>query len=636
MRRFLFVALGCVLTLFFSHAPVQAATLTPGELIRSSQPAVYYYSSDGQRHAFPNEQIYFTWYTNFDPVVTVSDETLASIPLGANITHKPGARMVKIQTDPKVYAVARGGVLRWIVSEEVAKSIYGTDWNTLVQDLPDSFFPSYSIGTSILSANDFSPYSEFSNSQTIGYDLDLRRNLLAQKTDPPTTQNPTPVAPAVLPAPAPPSTPSTPPATQPSTTPTTPTVPSAPAFPTINPAYPLLTVHVQAVQVSNDDGSRAANINTDQVKRWVDKANEVYAQASVRLLFDPSTDFSSVRSSVLNAMAGNSDANWDLEVETGNKIAADHAGKLTVFFIHGPGTGPTGGAFSSLNYNFVEMPGFNDTSVCGSQNIGIMAHEVGHYLGLAHTFARTFASSTEAESFFAANGSTPAIFDGDGLSDTPPDPFIGLPANQCDPGPTITLKDQALQLPYLNIMSYYYSSGVDRTELTPQQIAIMRWVMGLRSKNDMSTPTNRNVPDAIEFETLPVHDQVNAATGVQNMSGFGDAPRWSGDRQSFTAASSDGLVEFSVFVSSTGRYRLDLYATTAPDYGSIQTLVDGNALGIPNDLYTRFVLPTGRLSVGTVDLTAGTHTLGFHVIGKNDASSGYLFGLDAFTLTPVQ
>jgi len=111
--------------------------------------AVYYCGSDGKRYAFPNEKIYFTWYEDFEGIVEVSLEEIADIALGGNVTYKPGARLVKLQTNPKVYAVDNGGVLRWITSSEVAENIYGPDWNTMIDDMPDSFFFNYTIGEDI-------------------------------------------------------------------------------------------------------------------------------------------------------------------------------------------------------------------------------------------------------------------------------------------------------------------------------------------------------------------------------------------------------------------------------------------------------------------------------------------------------
>lgn len=111
--------------------------------------AVYYCGADGKRYVFPNSRIFFSWYDNFNGVQTVTPEELASIPIGGAATYRPGSRLVKITTDPKVYAVSRGGVLRWITSEDVAEGLYGTNWAKQVEDLPDAYFANYQIGDPI-------------------------------------------------------------------------------------------------------------------------------------------------------------------------------------------------------------------------------------------------------------------------------------------------------------------------------------------------------------------------------------------------------------------------------------------------------------------------------------------------------
>jgi len=111
-----------------------------------SSKAVYYCGLDGKRHAFPNQRIHDSWYADFNGVVTVSDSDLSLIPLGANVTYRPGVRMLKIQTDPKVYAVAKGGELRWVQEEASALHLYGAEWNTKIDDLSDAFFTDYTIG----------------------------------------------------------------------------------------------------------------------------------------------------------------------------------------------------------------------------------------------------------------------------------------------------------------------------------------------------------------------------------------------------------------------------------------------------------------------------------------------------------
>jgi hypothetical protein len=55
--------------------------------------------------------------------------------------------MIKIQSDTRVYAVARDGVLRMIPNEATAAALFGPQWNKMIDDLPDSFFVNYTVGT---------------------------------------------------------------------------------------------------------------------------------------------------------------------------------------------------------------------------------------------------------------------------------------------------------------------------------------------------------------------------------------------------------------------------------------------------------------------------------------------------------
>ncbi len=129
-----------------------AATLMAGDLIKASTPAVYYYAGDQKRYVFPNEKTYYSWYQNFSSVKIITDAELAAIMIGGNVTIRPGTKLVKITTDPKTYAVAPGGVLRWIESEAVAIALYGSSWAQRVVDVPDGFFVNYTVGSSIPTA----------------------------------------------------------------------------------------------------------------------------------------------------------------------------------------------------------------------------------------------------------------------------------------------------------------------------------------------------------------------------------------------------------------------------------------------------------------------------------------------------
>jgi len=169
-----FFLLGGILAALLLASPGPASAAPPPDtLIKASSAAVYYYAADGKRYVFPNQKTYSSWFSGFSGVITVSDDELAAIPLGGNVTYRPGIRMIKITSDPKVYAVARGGVLRWIASETAAVALYGADWNQYIDDISDAFFVNYAVGPPISAAADFSPADEASAAGTINADRGL-------------------------------------------------------------------------------------------------------------------------------------------------------------------------------------------------------------------------------------------------------------------------------------------------------------------------------------------------------------------------------------------------------------------------------------------------------------------------------
>lgn len=120
--------------------------LRENDLIKGSGPAVYWYKG-GKRSAFPNFDVYQSWYgKDFSKVLVVPDTQLGTIALGGNVKMKEGVYLIKIQSDPKTYAVEPNGVLRWIQTEAQAKALYGAAWATRVRDVDVSLFTDYTIG----------------------------------------------------------------------------------------------------------------------------------------------------------------------------------------------------------------------------------------------------------------------------------------------------------------------------------------------------------------------------------------------------------------------------------------------------------------------------------------------------------
>jgi hypothetical protein len=132
--------------------PNAASPCASDSLIRTAtSSSVYYCGANGKRYVFPNANTYSTWYKDFSTVKTITPEDMAAAPLGGNVTYRPGVKLVKINTDPKVYAVDRDGTLRWISSTAMAVKYYGTGWAKKVDDVPDAFFTNYKIGDPVTS-----------------------------------------------------------------------------------------------------------------------------------------------------------------------------------------------------------------------------------------------------------------------------------------------------------------------------------------------------------------------------------------------------------------------------------------------------------------------------------------------------
>jgi len=125
-----------------------------GDIKTLSDTAVYYYASNGKRYVFPNEKVYYTWYKDFSAVKIIPIGQMALIPIGGNVTYKAGSKLVKFQTDIKTYLPTKGGVLRWVKTEEAAKGLFGKDWNKQVDDITEAFYVNYKFGNPIESALD--------------------------------------------------------------------------------------------------------------------------------------------------------------------------------------------------------------------------------------------------------------------------------------------------------------------------------------------------------------------------------------------------------------------------------------------------------------------------------------------------
>jgi hypothetical protein len=382
--------------------------------------------------------------------------------------------------------------------------------------------------------------------------------------------------------------------------------------------------------LSDEDGSHAATVTPQVIASWVERINETYSVANIRFVFDPSSDVATVRSTTVNTVSNPEfDPAAAPALAVANAIGARYSGKLTVLFRHGRGYGGEASAFSSPDASVVVMPGFDPgPGPCSQGGPWMLAHEIGHYFGLTHTFGSIYASDAEAAAALDLAGDAADAFDGDGLADTPPDPYVTL--HQCDETPFVVLGGKALLLPRSNVMSYYDGAN----ELSPQQVERVREVLEARLAAGLAWPSNSSIRAPIEAEDLTAASEPPYACSKQHMevNGLG---RWSADAQLVCFFGEGNSVKLDLPpTAKAGRYRLTLYPTNGQGYGIVQPSIDGKPIGVPFDGYAPVATPANPIVLDNVQLAKGAHTLELTVVGSNPASGSHIVGIDALTITP--
>ena len=119
----------------------------------SWSPAVYYVTNDCTKRPFNSAVMYFSYFSSWDDVETVTkaviesvpDDALGFMPWGPNYDPKYGA-LVKIVKDPKVYLLLNMERY-WINSESVFKALkYSWDW---IEDISEELLAKYTVGEEI-------------------------------------------------------------------------------------------------------------------------------------------------------------------------------------------------------------------------------------------------------------------------------------------------------------------------------------------------------------------------------------------------------------------------------------------------------------------------------------------------------
>ena len=140
-------------------------------------------------------------------------------------------------------------------------------------------------------------------------------------------------------------------------------------------------------------------------------------------------------------------------------------------------------------------------------------------------------------------------------------------------------------------------------------------------------------PTKIEAETL-----AGSATGTAPAAAQSNCCNitWSGNAQLFIQSTAQGQYATVTFTApSTGRYDFSAAHTVAGDYGVVTVAVDGAKLGNAFDGYAPSVqIADATQDYGSIQLSAGTHTLTVTASAKDPWSSSYRAGIDYLLLSP--
>ncbi len=185
--------------------------------------------------------------------------------------------------------------------------------------------------------------------------------------------------------------------------------------------------------------------------------------------------------------------------------------------------------------------------------------------------------------------------------------------------------------------AYWYLSADGTDPYTPvtyteEEETAWRY-LSLTEAAKCQQPADHNTIEGEDMTAIAINGSSNLT--VQNMAtDWPAAGNFSGGKQLFSGitVNRDAEVRLQFHVDVDYEGLLSSVFCTAPDYATVQLLLDGEVLGNPIDCYNTKVYRSAVTPLHHVSLTKGVHELVIRVIGKNDASRGYLFGLDCLVM----
>ena len=190
---------------------------------------------------------------------------------------------------------------------------------------------------------------------------------------------------------------------------------------------------------------------------------------------------------------------------------------------------------------------------------------------------------------------------------------------------------------YLATAYWYLSAdGVDPytpVTYTEEEDVAWRYLSLTEAEKHAQLYANRNTIEGENMAAIAINGTSNPVT--QNMAkDWPSAGKFSGGKQLFSGLTVNDGAEVTLQFTLDTDYEgiLSAVLCTAKDYGTVQLVLDGKELGGPIDCYNTRVYRSAVIPLDEVSLTKGTHTLIIRMVGKNEAATGRLFGLDCLVM----
>ncbi len=113
MKKLLLTVLAVIGLLAITQPAWAYTTTYEGDLIKTlNSSAVYYMDAGGNRHLFPTEATFFSWYKGDwkdQTIKTLSEADFLQLPISKNVTVRPGYSLIRFDNSLKMYAVLTNG-----------------------------------------------------------------------------------------------------------------------------------------------------------------------------------------------------------------------------------------------------------------------------------------------------------------------------------------------------------------------------------------------------------------------------------------------------------------------------------------------------------------------------------------------